>query len=136
MKPTRSAFGLGRLWSEPEQKFQFVQVLKRSHREETTSFSTARDLSRTPALNKVSSTACQRARPTHSGAQDRSELCVQKAVRTSEHCDITVHGGSLESSNPFNIVREEGRPMFLKEWNSCWVAQRNWRLSSRVDCHR
>ena len=63
--------------------------------------------------------ACIDARPTHSGRQDRSELCVQKAVRTSGHCDITVQGGSLETSNPFNIVREEGRPMFLQEWNSC-----------------
>ena len=103
---------------QPEQMFQFVQVLKRSHREDTTPFLTARDLSRTPALNKVSSTACQGARPTHSGTQDRSELCVQKAARTSGHCDVTVQG-SLESSNPFNIMREERRPMFLKEWNSC-----------------
>ena len=80
---------------------------------------TASDLSRTPALNKVSWTACQGARPTHSGPQDRSELCVQKAVRTSGHCDITVQGGSLESSNPFNIVRGEGRSMFLKVRNNC-----------------
>ena len=80
---------------------------------------TASDLSRTHALNKISSTACQGARPTHSGAQVRSELCVQKAVRTSGHCDITVQGGSLESSNPFNVVRGEGRSMFLKGWNNC-----------------
>ena len=71
MKPTCSAFDLGRLWSEvsvagvqPEQRFQFVQVLKMSHREETTSFLTARDLSRTPALNKVSSTTSHAATKT------------------------------------------------------------------------
>ena len=79
---------------------------------------TARDLSRTLALNKVSWTACWGARPTHSGPQDKSELCVRRADRTSEHCDIIVHG-SWERSDPFNIVREEGRPMFLKEGNSC-----------------
>ena len=61
---------------QPEQKFQFVQVLSWSHRDETTPFLTARDLSRTLALNKVSSTACQGARPTHSGPKTgRSFVC-------------------------------------------------------------
>ena len=41
----------------------------------------ARDLSRTPALNKVSSTT------SHAGPQDKSELSVQNAVRTSGHCE-------------------------------------------------
>jgi len=46
--------------------------------------------------------------------------------------DITVHGGSLESSNPFNIVREGGRPMFLKGegvtefLNETGVSLRGW----------
>jgi len=51
--------------------------------------------------------------------------------------DITVRGGSLESSNPFSIVREGGNPMFLKGkgmtefLNEPGVSLRGWIATDR-----
>ena len=67
----------------------------------------------------------------YSGESGNAMSVSALASRSGTH-DVIVHVGSWENSNPFNIVREGGRPRFLKEMS----ARRNWRLSSRVDCHR
>ena len=65
------------------------------------------------------------------------DLSVSAPVCRSGNHDGTVHVGSWESSNPFNIVREEGQPRFLMDL-SCTSGCRSSssKLPSRAAQHR